>query len=339
MKCFVVMPYGKREYEKKHYTAVYDGLIRPAVEAAGLECIRSDRDEKGGHILDNVAEYLADCDVVVADISCFNWNVAYELGIRHSVRKTGTVLVCDEEYRDELPFDIKMSKIHFYSPKWEDNKERACEELKQAIEYRLVESSGCDSPVYDKVHLGKIDKSDPAYKVFTYESQKGIMKNPEDGKRNVSFRTDTFINMFGGAFDAIVDSMGESFACESFRKTGYYSGSSFAERLNDTWEGKSISYQEKLKKWCEFDSDVGWGRFDIELLDDSQTGEFSGRLTIDECFIVDKKSKRHICEFVKGYCEGVIETLLGMEVELVCTSCPMKNRFKTACEFAIELKE
>ena len=99
------------------------------------------------------------------------------------------------------------------------------------------------------------------------------------------------------------------------------------------------NYEEKLRKWCQFDSDVGWGKFDISIDVNEETGDFRGELTISECFIVDIKDKRPICEFVKGYCDGVIETLLGVKVELICRTCPLKNRFKNACVFDILIKE
>ena len=37
--------------------------------------------------------------------------------------------------------------------------------------------------------------------------------------------------------------------------------------------------------------------------------------------------------------DGVIETLLGVKVELICRTCPLKNRFKNACVFDILIKE
>ena len=80
---------------------------------------------------------------------------------------------------------------------------------------------------------------------------------------------------------------------------------------------------------------MGWGKFDIKVQVNEETGDFKGELTINESFIVDLKSKRYVCEFVRGYCDGVIETLLGIKVELVCRVCPMKNRFKTTCVFDI----
>ena len=175
-------------------------------------------------------------------------------------------------------------------------------------------------------------------KVFTYLSHRGIMINPEDQQRNVSFRTDTFIGLIGGIYDEIVAMSDEKRAKEILWNSGYQSGQRFAQRLNSQWDlsadGASL-YEEKLKKWCRFDSDVGWGKFDIKVKVNEETGDFKGELTINESFIVDLKNKRHVCEFVRGYCDGVIETLLGIKVELVCRVCPMRNRFKTACVFDI----
>jgi predicted hydrocarbon binding protein len=179
-------------------------------------------------------------------------------------------------------------------------------------------------------------------KVFSYIPHRGIMINPEDQQRNVSFRTDTLIGMLGGIYDEIVNLSSQENADKALRNSGYSCGKAFAQRLNSQWDlssnGASL-YEEKLRKWCQFDSDVGWGKFDIDVSVNEDTGEFSGVLTINECFIVDFKNKRHVCSFVQGYCAGVIETLLGIEVTLSCRVCPLKSRFKTACVFDILIKE
>ena len=178
--------------------------------------------------------------------------------------------------------------------------------------------------------------------VFEYIPERGIMINPEDHQRNVSFRTDTFINMFSGIFDSVTDIAGPEKTEYIFHQAGYKSGQNFAQRLNSRWdfEQNSLSsFERKLKKWCEFDSNVGWGKFSIKVDVNEENGDFSGELTINECFIVDKKSKKMVCEFVKGYCEGVIETLICVQVKLECVVCPLKNRFKSACVFKIVLDE
>ena len=84
---------------------------------------------------------------------------------------------------------------------------------------------------------------------------------------------------------------------------------------------------------------MGWGKFDIKVDVNEETGDFSGELSINECFIVDRKERKRICEFVRGYCEGVIETLLCIRVTLECIECPMKNRFKSVCKFRILLED
>ena len=177
-------------------------------------------------------------------------------------------------------------------------------------------------------------------KVFEYIAERGIMVNPEDHQRNVSFRTDTFISMFAGIYDSVVGIAGEERASEILHTTGYTCGQNFAQRLNSQWDLSSQNddnFEEKLKKWCEFDSDVGWGKFDIDVSINRDTGDFSGELSINECFIVDKKNKRPVCSFVKGYCEGVMETLLCTKVRLDCVTCPLTNRFKSVCKFNIVL--
>ena len=184
--------------------------------------------------------------------------------------------------------------------------------------------------------------SDNTQKVFSYIPHRGIMINPEDQQRNVSFRTDTFINMLGGIYDEVCNLSDIEHAKKTFLLSGYSCGQAFAQRLNSRWdlEAQTTSlYEEKLRKWCEFDSDVGWGKFDINVNVNEETGDFTGRLTINECFIVDIKNKRLICEFVRGYCEGVIETLLSAKVRLVCKVCPLKNKFRNSCVFDIILED
>ena len=60
----------------------------------------------------------------------------------------------------------------------------------------------------------------------------------------------------------------------------------------------------------------------------------------DAQHIVDKAGNRRVCAYIRGYCEGVIETLLGgVGVTLTCQACPMKNKFKSECVFNISLSE
>lgn len=148
MRCFVMMPYGTTESAQKEYNRIYKLLIRSAVEECGLTCIRSDIEGKGGHIMSNVLDDLANDEIAIADLSGLNWNVAYELGIRHVMKKQGTILICNDE--TPLPFDVQSLNIFIYPKNWLDDMESLCEKLKVIIKNRVEGVTSNDSPVHEK---------------------------------------------------------------------------------------------------------------------------------------------------------------------------------------------
>ena len=177
--------------------------------------------------------------------------------------------------------------------------------------------------------------------VFEYIPERGIMINPEDHQRNVSFRNDTLINLMGGIYEKVAGYSSNEAAEEIFYSSGYTGGRNFGERIKNQWNlGSSFEdIKKKLDKWCKFDSAVGWGKFTIELNYDEENDCLTGKLSINEAFIVDKVGKRKICGFIRGYCTGVIETLLDLPgVELRCKDCPLKSMFKSACVFEFDIK-
>ena len=105
--CFVLMPFGTKDdptIGTVHFDAIYEEVIRPAVEDAGMECVRADEEWVGGIIHRPMFERLLLCEYAVADLSLANANVYYELGIRHATRTWSTVLLFQEGFR--LPFDV-----------------------------------------------------------------------------------------------------------------------------------------------------------------------------------------------------------------------------------------
>jgi hypothetical protein len=87
-----------------NFDAVYEQVIRPAIEDSGLDPIRADEEMTGGIIHKPMFERLVLCDYAVADLTTANANVFYELGVRHAVRPWSTVLIFAENAR--LPFDV-----------------------------------------------------------------------------------------------------------------------------------------------------------------------------------------------------------------------------------------
>jgi hypothetical protein len=76
------------------------------VEQAGLEPIRADEEKIGGTIHKPMFERLMLCHYAVADITGANPNVFYELGIRHALRPSSTVVLFVAG--TVIPFDIAL---------------------------------------------------------------------------------------------------------------------------------------------------------------------------------------------------------------------------------------
>jgi hypothetical protein len=147
-KCFVIMPFGKRGTpEHIHNKKIYEIMIKPVVKACGYDPIRSDELLHPGSITRGIIELLFSSHLVVADLSGKNANVFYELGVRHTLFRCGTIpIVCDGE---ELPFDIKDYRAIYYSSELDGP-----DEFKKELELRIkafdnMEKDKSDNPVYD----------------------------------------------------------------------------------------------------------------------------------------------------------------------------------------------
>ncbi len=150
--CFVIQGFGK----KTDYTdgRVLDldasyAIIKEAVEAAGLKSVRADEIQHSTVIDVPMYEMLLQADVVIADLSTYNVNAAYELGVRYALRPRTTIVVAEEGFKN--PFDIGHIAIRRYKHLGEDIGAREAArfkgELKTAIE-EILASNRSDSPVY-----------------------------------------------------------------------------------------------------------------------------------------------------------------------------------------------
>lgn len=151
--CFVVMGFGKKtDYESGRLLdldATYDAIIQPAVEAAGLRCIRADQIMHSGLIDLPMYEMLLRADLVIADISTGNVNAVYELGVRHALRPRSTIIM--KEKAGKLSFDLNHVSTLQYEHLGPDigSKEarRASDELRRLIMTVMLDQAA-DSPVY-----------------------------------------------------------------------------------------------------------------------------------------------------------------------------------------------
>jgi len=156
--CFVVMGFGKKnDFETGRVLDLdqsYHNLIKPAVEAAGLKCIRADEIVHSGLIDVPMYEQLLKADVVVADVSTSNRNALYELGVRHALRPYTTVIIAEETMMKSPTFDLSHIVIRQYRHLGEDIGVSEAKRFTTALTAAIQEIMSTepelrgDSPVY-----------------------------------------------------------------------------------------------------------------------------------------------------------------------------------------------
>lgn len=118
--CFIIMPFNKKKVGKKiiDFDFIYNEIFAPAIkkavlpEGGELEPKRTDVDRFASSISQDMFEYIVYSRVAFTDISGFNPNVFYELGIRHGTQESGTVIF--RQSGIAIPFDINSIKVFDY---------------------------------------------------------------------------------------------------------------------------------------------------------------------------------------------------------------------------------
>ena len=130
--CFVIQPFDSGPFDRR-----YDDVFVPAIEAAGLEAYRVDRDPSVTIPINEIESGIRGAVVCLADITLDNPNIWFELGYAIAARKE-VVLVRSKKRSEKFPFDIQHRHIITYSTEsssdFEDLASKITDRLKAIIE-------------------------------------------------------------------------------------------------------------------------------------------------------------------------------------------------------------
>jgi hypothetical protein len=150
------MGYGKKTDTNLGKTydldITYKNIIKPAVERAGYTCIRGDEVLESGIIDKSMYALLIRADLVIADITTFNPNAIYELGIRHAAKPFSTIVMKEKD--GNIPFDLNHNKTFTYSHMGEDigfNETNRCVESLEKLIKEIDRSKEVDSPLFHHI--------------------------------------------------------------------------------------------------------------------------------------------------------------------------------------------
>jgi len=104
-------------------------------------------------------------DLVVADISTYNPNAIYELGIRHAVKPFSTIVI-NAEGGTKIPFDLDHTRIFHYKHSGDDigtDESKRCQSALSDLIVNTTKNSLVDSPLYsylDGINPPKLPKKE-----------------------------------------------------------------------------------------------------------------------------------------------------------------------------------
>ncbi|MDR3616743.1 MAG: hypothetical protein P4L53_24515 [Candidatus Obscuribacterales bacterium] len=142
-KCFFVSRIGAdASAERLNSDFVLNNILKPELEPLGYEVIRADLDPDP-HMTKAILTHLMLDDLVVADITGGNPNVAYETAVRHA---TGKPCILFLQRGERPPFDLSVIKYLPYDKNF-DSVMNVREQLKLRISFIRDNPSHCDSDI------------------------------------------------------------------------------------------------------------------------------------------------------------------------------------------------
>jgi len=107
---FAAMPFDKNIVSND----VWEVSIKGAAKKSGYGAERVDNEKRSISIIDKISTLIFDADLVVADITGWNANVLYELGIAHASNKACILISQEDKDKLEIPFDVRHIKTLEY---------------------------------------------------------------------------------------------------------------------------------------------------------------------------------------------------------------------------------
>ena len=104
---FIVMQFQPPDYE-----ALFKEVIEPVCRAEGLQAYRADSTYMPGLVIEDIKRQIAECRVVIAEITPGNPNVYYEVGYADALNKP-LIFIADRNYGLK-PFDVRAYRTIFY---------------------------------------------------------------------------------------------------------------------------------------------------------------------------------------------------------------------------------
>jgi hypothetical protein len=195
---------------------------------------------------------------------------------------------------------------------------------REAIEDDLRAYLDTRNKIIEMLGLDPSRDEQAASKVFDLIKERGLLFNRSDKSRNVSFKVATLVNLLRHIYIGIKSMLKDEKEVDRiFEKAGYSCGIKFGAQMYETSQLSryEVSDTDIVERWCEFDSDVGFGRFhnNLKFERSEHKLEVTGSINLSDNFLITSKTGEgvvHLCPFMTGYIQGVLEMMFRATFEV-----------------------
>ncbi len=180
--CYIISPIGDPDSkERKWADFVRNHIVKRVVTSCGYQVpVRADDPDKD-LILADIIEQMFEADLVIADLTSFNPNVFYELGIRHTAQKPAIHLIQTGQYPT---FDLGGNKVIFIDRDYE-KVVKAQEEIETRIKAIEADPKQFYSQVQQHIQFKQLDlfkKTKMGTDGFLIDAVKSIIRSLQNQK-------------------------------------------------------------------------------------------------------------------------------------------------------------
>ncbi len=181
--CFVIQPFDD-ENDKR-----YDEVFAPALNEAGVEPYRVDRDPAVDVPIEAIEDRIRNADICLADITTDNPNVWYELGFAYAAGGP-VVMICAKSRSERLPFDIRHRVVIKYGTATPSDFKQLHRDIVERVTARLAADSARGRSIENNnLEVGQLllVSSDDLSKSLSREA-KEILRTAAVGDGKIKYR-------------------------------------------------------------------------------------------------------------------------------------------------------
>lgn len=193
--CFIIGPIGDTATPIRQLADwLLKGIIRPVLEDKEFSYLvkRADHDTNPGSITSSVIDDVINSDIVIADLTGFNPNAFYELGIRHAIRKPAIHIIGEAV---KLPFDNSDQRTIFVNIADYESIEDAKARLREAVRAVNREGYRVTNPVVQASAFTALkDSADPKDRIIA-NLESRLARLEQEKSSYDDFKRSAFINI------------------------------------------------------------------------------------------------------------------------------------------------